>query len=211
MKQMILLLAGLLFVVISAQASEDNAKSVKLFNGQDLTGWVPYVSDPAVSASQVWQVKNGVIHCVGVPAGYLRTAADYENYSLRVEWCWTEKPSNSGVLLHVTGENKIWPTSIESQLQHENAGDFWVIGGTTFSEHTNKEDSHVAKKQPSNEKPAGEWNTMMVYCDKDSIRVLVNGLLQNEATQTSVKRGGIALQSEGAPIEFRNIVLTPLE
>jgi hypothetical protein len=128
---------------------------------------------------------------------------------LNLEWRWAETPRNSGVLVHMSGEDHVWPKSIEAQLMHRNAGDFFVIGGTDFKERTNKNSRRVPKKKPSNEKPAGEWNRMQVTCKGETITVRVNGELQNQATGCTVTNGRICLQSEGAPIQFRNVYLEP--
>jgi hypothetical protein len=45
--------------------------------------------------------------------------------------------------------------------------------------------------------------------DGGTLELYVNGLLQNRATDVEVVPGRIALQSEGAHIEFKDIVLTP--
>ena len=59
------------------------------------------------------------------------------------------------------------------------------------------------------EKAIGEWNTAEVVCEGNSITVYINGQLQNQAT-SETSEGYIALQSEGGPIEFRNVYLTEL-
>jgi hypothetical protein len=69
----------------------------------------------------------------------------------------------------------------------------------------------VVKLKDSSEKPLGEWNVYEIICKDDWIVVLVNGLLQNVATKTSVSWGKICLQSEGGPIEFRNIYIEPVD
>jgi hypothetical protein len=51
---------------------------------------------------------------------------------------------------------------------------------------------------------------MEITCKGDTISVKVNGQLVNEATNCSETKGAISLQSEGAPIEYRNVVLKPL-
>jgi hypothetical protein len=60
------------------------------------------------------------------------------------------------------------------------------------------------------EKPAGEWNRMEVICDGDSITNIVNGYLVNAATRSSLTKGKIIIQSEGAEILFRKIEVRPL-
>jgi hypothetical protein len=182
---------------------------MELFNGKDFTGWKMFVREPDYDVKQVWSVKDGAIHCAGKPSGYIRTITDYADYKLRLEWRWTETPRNSGVLLHMSGADKVWPRSIEGQLMNRNAGDFFVIGGTEFKEHMGMEGRRVPKKHESNEKPPGEWNVFEAVCKGDTIRITINGLLQNEATECNVTGGKICLQSEGAPIEFRNVTLEP--
>jgi hypothetical protein len=60
------------------------------------------------------------------------------------------------------------------------------------------------------EKPAGEWNRMEVICDGDSITNIVNGYVVNIATRSSLTRGKLIFQSEGAEILFRKIEIRPL-
>ena len=60
------------------------------------------------------------------------------------------------------------------------------------------------------EKPIGEWNRMRIQCIGDRITVHVNGDLVNAATGCSQQEGAICLQSEGHPIEFRSVKLTPV-
>jgi hypothetical protein len=60
------------------------------------------------------------------------------------------------------------------------------------------------------EKPAGEWNRMEVVCDGDSITTILNGYVVNIGTKSSLTRGKILFQSEGAEILFRKIEVRPL-
>lgn len=193
----------------SVAAGAEEAK-VELFNGKDFSGWKLFIPDEKVNPATVWTVKEGVVHCTGKPAGYMRTEQAYSDYRLTFEWRWPEGGGNSGLLMHIQEGDKVWPKSIEGQLQHEHAADFWVIDGTDFKEHTDSADRRVPKRTDSNEKPLGEWNRYEAVCKGNTIRLYINGLLQNTATETTVTSGYIGLQSEGTPIEFRNIVLEPL-
>jgi hypothetical protein len=60
------------------------------------------------------------------------------------------------------------------------------------------------------EKPAGEWNRMEVVCDADSIINIVNGYVVNIGTKSSLTKGKISFQSEGAQIFFRKIEVRAL-
>ncbi len=188
-----------------------------LWNGKDFSGWKLHVDKKNVDVHSVWSVKDGVIHCKGVPSGYIRTEKDYSNYKLHVEWRWVEKPTNSGVLLHASGPDKVWPKCIESQLKNGNAGDFVLIGGTGIKidgkliQDASKKYIIVNKKQDSSEVPAGQWNSYDITCDGNIIINRVNGVLQNKGANATVTSGKICLQSEGSPIEFRNIYIEPLK
>ena len=184
---------------------------LSLFNGKDFAGWTFYLKDSSVDPKTVWSIKDGVIRCEGKPAGYMRTVKDYANYKLHVEWRWAAGKGNSGVLLHMSEPDKVWPKSIECQLMSGNAGDFWLIGGTMIKEHGGRKGRRVPKKEKSSEKPLGEWNVYEIVCKGDTVRPTVNGILQNEGTEATVTSGKICLQSEGKPIEFRNIYIEPVE
>ena len=69
----------------------------------------------------------------------------------------------------------------------------------------------VKKQKASSESAAGKWNAYDIVCQGGTIKLLVNGVLQNEATDATDTSGWICLQSEGSPIEFRNIYLEPLK
>lgn len=203
---------GLHAVAVEATAAAPDEK-IELFNGADFTGWKLFIPDANVDPATVWSVADGgVVHCTGSPAGYMRTTEKYRDYRLTFEWRWPgDKGGNSGCLIHVQDVDEVWPKSIEGQLQSENAADIWVIGGADFNEHTNKDDRRVPKRMDHNEKPLGEWNHYEVIADGDTITLTINGRLQNVATGTTLTEGYIGLQSEGTPIEFRNIALEPLK
>lgn len=184
----------------------------KLWNGVDFTGWKLFIPGDSVDVNEVWSVRDGVIHCTGVPNGYLRTNESYADYKLHLEWRWVEVGSNSGVLLHCQGPDQVWPNCVECQLKSGNAGDFVLIGPgriTVDGQVYNNEDRFLVmnKKEEGIEKPIGEWNTYDIVCEGNSISCYVNGVLQNAGTDAALSSGPIALQSEGAPIEFRNITI----
>lgn len=205
-----------LCVLLLAASCSDNKEM--LFNGDNLENWTIFVEDDSVQPEDFFYVKDGVIETVGVPLGYMRTNKEYSNYKLHVEWRYPEEPVNSGVMLHVTGPDKIWVSHYQAQLKHENAGDFIIHGvgnsatirDTTYTS-TEEEKPLIPKEHPTNEKPAGEWNSYDITCNGDVIEIKVNGLLQNTATNCSVTKGAIGLQAEGSKIQFRNLWVEPLD
>ena len=175
------------------------------------------LADPVADVDDVWRIRGDILYCTGTPNGYIRTTDSHSNYHLHLEWRWPETPTNSGVLLHARGNDEVWPACIECQLKAGNAGDLVLINGTGIAvggvDRTNSARQFVVieKKLPTSEVPAGQWNSYDIYCQGDSIRCLVNGILQNEGTDASVTSGWICLQSEGSPIEFRNIYIESLD
>lgn len=113
-------------------------KSVSLFNGKDLSGWYTYQKETGYDDPHgVYSVEDGMIHISGEGAGYLATRRAYRDYHLSLEYKWGERTDgskyvrNSGVLLHKTNVDHVWPTSIEVQLAQGCEGDFIVIRGET--------------------------------------------------------------------------------
>lgn len=189
----------------------DNNKT-SLFNGKDLNGWVCVVDSASdVPASKVYSVVDGNIRIEGQPFGYMRTYKKYGDYQLHVEWRWIGEGTNSGMFQRVQDGDKVWPTAVECQLKSGLAGDFVMLGGAKIAEVECVGEFPVKERVGGEcEKPVGEWNEADIICKVGKITVYINGELQNEAT-SEYKNGYIALQSEGGPIEFRNIYLTSVE
>ena len=218
------------------KAFEPKEKTM-LFDGKSLRGWTFHSRGMTDETKNQFSVKDGVLDTSGKPSGYIATRRSYKNYKLHVEWRWVPDPPgskrrgrNSGVLIHMSGEDKVWPKSIECQLMSGNAADFFVIDGTSFKEHAAiiakavaaagddeakkakaSGGRRVPKQGASNEKPLGEWNSYDIVVKGDSIIPSVNGEQRNKATGCSVTEGKICLQSEGAPIQFRNVYIEPVK
>lgn len=187
-----------------------------------------FVSPSATDRDEVVELTDeGVLKIAGRPTGYLETQSWYRDYELEFQWRWPEgsRGGNSGLLVHVTTPRLFygWPRSLEVQLQAGSAGDFWTIGAgvdltvenaATRRVRPRPGDLHshrrIPRMQTGAEHPLGEWNQMRVRCDGDQVVVYVNGIEVNRGLDATVRQGAIALQSEGAPIEFRNILLRPL-
>jgi hypothetical protein len=147
------------------------------------------------------------------------TKGEYGDYVLNVKWRFPPgKGGNTGVLLHVQDE-KYWPTSIEAQMLSGHAGDLFlnlppaVKLDVDKSRHDPKQERRflrIESKGPV-EKPLGEWNEMEVTCKGGDITVVVNGVKVNEGKNGNLKRGRIALQSEGAEVYFKDIVIKSLK
>lgn len=181
-------------------------EAVRLFNGKDLEGWAP--SSDAVK--DTFSVKDGVLVDTGTPAGYLRTTGDYASYVLSLQ-CRHTKAGNGGVLVRMTGPDKVWPKSIECQGQSGAMGDIWNIDQFPMKVAEDRTSGRQTRKlHPSNEKPLGEWNCYAITLDGPNLEIAVNGLVQNTAAECQETAGKICLQAEGSAMEFRNLVLIPI-
>jgi len=201
-------------VALTAEFKDIRAKRIRaefgdavlLFAGRDLAGWVPS-SDQLKDA---FSVKDACLHVAGRPAGYLRTQQDFTNFVLSLQLRHL-KGGNGGVLLRMTGPDKVWPRSIECQGQAGALGDIWNIDQFPMKvDPARTTGRHTRKLYPSNEKPLGEWNRYELTLDGGSLELAVNGLVQNTAADCQEVPGKICLQSEGAEMQYRNIVLLPI-
>lgn len=186
------------------------ANKIKLFDGRSLAGWIFVSQDTNAPAVAIWSVTNGVITCQGKPSGYARTRQAYRDYQLHAEWRFPAGPGNSGVFLHISGADQVWPTCLEAQLLSGSAGEIRLNGGSHADNLATPDAKSFPRRRPSSEKPVGEWNSYDIVCRSNTVTVRVNGVLQNQVTGTSVSSGAIGLQAEGKPVEFRNLSIEPL-
>jgi hypothetical protein len=213
-----------------------------LFDGKDLNGFDTFIKGPGLNSDpeHVFTVENGVIHVSGKEFGYIITKNDYKNYYLRAEFKWGEgtygvragQARDSGILYNIQGPNKVWPRSVEFQINEACTGDFWMTDGAAL---TGKDGVRVTGpagsalkidrfnkgpvqnvtgyRDPVNEleKPHGEWNVLELVNQDGHIKQYVNGKLANEGTDAFPTSGKILFQSEGAEVYFRKIKLYPLK
>lgn len=217
-----LLLSCSFFVYSSAQTTS-------LFNGQNLEGWHADVPELDTNKAAVFPfiVRGNYLVSLGTPGGHLITDKEYHNYRLVVEYRFAARPGNCGVLVHSSTPRALYgmfPRSLEVQMEHKNAGDFWCIaeditvpgmekrragpkenwGGTEGKER------NIKNLTDNSEKPAGEWNEMIIECVLDSVKVWVNGDMVNFGYHCTATKGQILLQAENSEVEFRKLELTPV-
>lgn len=214
---------GLLLAGLIASLRLGAGESTALFNGRDLDGWHAYLSRHGVEATEVWSVQDGLLNCRGKPIGYLYTDQVFQDFRLVIEWRWKPgaKPSNSGILLRIQDPPRPLPRCLEAQLQHGNAGDAYGFHGMEIHGDPARQidvqggefTGHIlgVKKIQAAEKPAGEWNRHEIELKGERLTIRLNGQLVNEATGCTVAPGPIGLQSEGGPIQFRKVEITPLD
>lgn len=123
-------LIGLPFLFAPAGLSEAKP-ATSIANGEDLLAkpleelWKPFSEKPETKMGEVWQLKDGVLSCKGTPKGGIYLDRDLADFTLTLEWRWPSEEGKGGVLIRTTKPFKIWPKSLEAQINAGNAGDFW--------------------------------------------------------------------------------------
>lgn len=227
MKTSLFILSSLLTLAACGQ-KQQQFKSESLFNGTSLSGWhvdVP-VMDQNPDTINPFIVRDGLLVSLGTPRGHLITDDEFEDYRLEVEYRFPAEPGNCGVLVHVSTPRALYdmfPKSIEVQMEHTNAGDFWcIVEDITVPEMeerrgpkenwgiTEGKGRRIKKLVDGAEVPLGEWNNMVIECVADELKVWVNEVLVNYGYNSTAQKGQLALQAEGSEVEFRKIEITPI-
>ncbi len=190
---------------------------IEIFNGKNLNGWswdqLPSEDHaPPASLRDVWSVSDGVLHSKGKPTGALVFDREFTNYVLTAEERQLEA-GNGGLLVGITKLLPSWP-GLEIQTMTGDAGDLWnhnLLKMTGDPSRTVSGGKRIVKAGPDSQKPVGEWDTMEVIVDSGYLVFKVNGVVQNVVTDTESLAGKVGLQSEGVPMEFRKIEVTPIE
>lgn len=231
-------------VVAVGQAPDipKHGPTIKLFDGKDLKGFDIFLTAHGLNSDPngVFKVEDGAVHVSGTEMGYIITQQEYTNYYLRAEFKWGEGTfgsrhgvaRDSGILYNIQGPDKVWPRSVEFQINEGCTGDFWMTDGAAL---TGKDGTRVTGpaggalkidrfnkgpfqnvagyRDPVNEleKPHGEWNVLELVNRDGHVWQYVNGKLANEGTDAFPTSGKILFQSEGAELYFRNMTLAPLK
>ena len=217
----------LISIVTLCSCGSPSNSSHSLFNGENLSGWQMDV--PAMDTSDLkapFIVRNNLLVSLGEPRGHLITDQEYKDYQLTVEYRFVGEPGNCGILVHASTPRalyKMFPKSLEVQMMHQNAGDFWCIvediqvpdmearrGDPAEWGITEGKKRRILNLTDNSENPIGEWNTMVIECLNDKIKVWVNGDLVNYGTDCTVSSGKIAVQAEGAEVEFKKLQIVDL-
>lgn len=193
---------------VTGKTGFDGTDTLFLWNGRGLDDLDFVWAKSAANPSGRYKISGGTISFSARAKGYFRSKRVLRNFKLHAEWSWPdpEEHGNSGVLLFIQKPDSVWPQCIQVQLKADHAGDLIAMDGAEFSELPQVNGS-VAKFAKSNEKAPGGWNSCDVICQGDSMRVYINGTLQNHATKIHPEPGYVGFQMEGKPIRFRNIYL----
>ncbi|MCK4564327.1 MAG: DUF1080 domain-containing protein [Verrucomicrobia bacterium] len=194
---------------------------VDLFNGTNLTHWI----DVNTSAD-TWTAENGILKCTGRPIGVMRSEKQYENFILEIEWRHMKKKGNSGVFLWSDADPKggRLPLGMEVQMLELDwvndkdgkqkahigyiSGELFGAGGLKATPDNPRGSRSMSKELRC--KGVGEWNKYVVVAVDGVVKLSINGKFVNGIRLSSKKKGYLCLESEGSPIEFRNIRIMEL-
>ena len=225
-----------------------------LFNNKDLDGWYFVFRDTLFDGKleDIFRVENEEIHVYPVQEADSRqtfagiiTKDSFSRYKLHVEYKWgsskfkprQDKVRDAGLLFFFFCEDKIWPFSVECQIQEGDTGDIWVIG----TEVTSRVSKVTRNYNPNGElvtRSTGKdqifqrfhrgyswevrgWNVLDLEVDGENAKYYLNGHLVNEALDMKfwdessgqflpLNSGKILLQAEGAELYYRNIQIKQL-
>jgi hypothetical protein len=178
-------------------ASGKSEKSVSLIQGNSLQGWQPIGTD------NQWVVENGILKSPKSGAN-LVTDQKFSDFKLHVEFRYPAG-SNSGVYLRGRYEVQITDSKGKEPSFGELGG---VYGFITPSEQVAKD--------------AGEWQSYDITLTGRMLTLVINGKTVISNQEIPGPTGGaldsnedapgpILLQGDHGPIEFRNMVVTPLK
>jgi len=192
-----------------------------LFNGKDLTGWVPVNVAPTT-----FTVRDGMVVIDGNPTGYLRTAKMYENFVLEADWRHLTKGGNSGIFVWGDGVPAVgtgYTRGIEVQVLDNDYGakgknesftthgDIFPIWGATMTP-AGRIAPKGSRSFPTEERSKGspEWNHYRLTANAGELRLEVNGKEVTVGKDCLPRKGFLALESEGAEAHFKNIYIKEL-
>jgi hypothetical protein len=188
--------------------------------------------------ADTWRWKDGVLYCTGKPTGVLRSVRTYTNLEMVVEWCHRRHAGNSGVFVWTTeasitrlaerGKPGL-PKGIEVQVldpgyeenwkQRHNgqAANWFTSHGDVFPVGVKMTPFPPVSANGSRSFPAkrlvkahGNWNHYYIRAINGEVRLWVNGEEVSGGNNCRPSSGYLCLESEGAPVEFRNIRIRTL-
>ncbi len=217
-----LLIASMLWAVPGGSRADEQAEPfVPLFNGRDLTGWIPINVGPGT-----FTVRDGIIVSTGIPTGLLRTEKQYENFIIELEWRHMKPGGNAGLFVWGDGlpavgspfargiEVQILDTGYNSSGKNEwftTHGDVFPVWGATMTT-TGRTSKNGSRSFPSEDrvKDSPEWNHYRVEGRDGELRLSVNGKEVTVGKDCVPRKGYLCLESEGSECHFRNIRIIEL-
>ncbi len=226
-------------ITLATLTAQGPASAPKAFIDGTGPGWKPLsLSDfeNVNCAKDTWTGKDGEIHCTGQPIGVARTKKQYTNFELVAEWRHLKSAGNSGIFVWVPPDvlkdlkpGRLPGAGIEVQVldhgyltQYERRnkkkadwfttnGDVFPVGKSKMTPFEPKSPNGTRSFPRKNlSKGVGQWNHYYVRAINGEIRLWVNGEEVSGGNNTEPRTGYLCLESEGSPIDFRNLRIREL-
>ena len=158
-----------------------------------------------------WSATADGLKCGGKPKGYLYSKQSYQNFTLRLDYRFPRPDNlrdeakfkgNTGFLVYITGEHKLWPICLEVQGKHVQMAAIKENGG---AEPAKVEDDDAARQQAR--KPVGQWNSLEIVSKDGALAVTLNDTPISKCEPDFISEGPIGIQAEDHPFEVRHIRL----
>lgn len=227
-----------LLVAVYPSAAEESAVTKAFIDGNG-PGWVSLGGKDFENVNcdaQTWKWTDGLAECTGQPVGVIRSVKQFTNFELVAQWRHLKAGGNSGIFLWATEEgmkglkpNALPSVGIEVQVldhgyaeQYEKSSgkkpDWFTTNGDVFPVGKSKmkpfppisPDGSRSFPTKNLSKGVGEWNHYYVRAINGEVRLWVNGEEVSGGANCDPKSGHICLESEGSPVEFRNLRLREL-
>jgi hypothetical protein len=159
--------------------------------------------------AETWKTTSDGIACSGKPRGYLYSKQPYQNFTLRLEYRFPRPESlkddakfkgNTGFLVYITGEHKLWPICLEVQGKHVQMAAIKENGG---AQPVMVEDDDAARQKAR--KTVGQWNAIEIVSKAGGLHVLLNGTPVSQSQPDFLSEGPIGIQAEDYPFEVRRM------
>lgn len=156
-----------------------------------------------------WSGEGAVIRCSGKPRGYLYSKRAYGNFTLRLDYRFAPQtgqndnpqfPGNTGILVYITGDHKLWPVSLEVQGKYPEMATIKANGGAASVEIADNEQARQSARNPPY-----EWNSIEIISRDGGLTSYLNGVKICESRAGDLTSGAFGLQSEDFEVHFRNI------
>lgn len=196
-------LFGLCVCLAGCSSTGSGGGGKRLFNGRDLTGWVPMHGGE-------WKVEGGTIvgrNGVGwttnpeKSGSWLRTEKEYSSFTLELEYAINNR-GNSGIFIRSALEKNPAFTGHEAQIldDHGKPPEKFRTGALY----------DVVAPTKNMSRPTGEWNAVRIDCDGRRVQVTMNGEKIVDYQTDRLTRGYLGLQNHdtNAVVRFRNIRIT---
>lgn len=158
---------------------------------------------------ETWKTSDDGISCTGKPKGYLYSKQPYENFTWRLEYQFPRPKSlkddskfkgNTGFLVYINGEHKLWPVCIEVQGKYVQIASIKENGG---ADPVTVEENDAVRQE--HRKPVGEWNELEIVSKDGALKVSLNGTPISSSPAGPLTKGLIGIQAEDHPFEVRHM------